>query len=105
MNAVDLSSATKAANSSAILTGASEQIATIRGNLGATESRLNYAGSFLEEFKSSLSQVQGKIRDTDFAVESARLAKAMVLQKTSTALLSQANASQSLVLNLLKEAS
>jgi flagellin len=66
---------------------------------------LNHAGSFLEEFKSSLSQAQGKISDTDFAVESARLAKAMVLQKTSTALLSQANASQSLVLNLLKEAS
>jgi flagellin len=105
LNSVDLSSATKAANSNAILSGASEQIATIRGNLGATESRLDYAGSFLEEFKSSLSQAQGKIRDTDFAVESARLAKAMVLQKTSTALLSQANASQSLVLNLLKEAS
>ena len=43
-----------------------------------------------------------RIEDADFAAESARLAKAQVLQQTGTAMLAQANASQQLALSLFR---
>ena len=45
---------------------------------------------------------QSRIRDTDFAVEAARLAKAQVLQQTGTAMLAQANAQPQMVLSLIR---
>jgi flagellin len=48
------------------------------------------------------SAAQSRIEDTDFAVESANLAKAQVLQQAGTAMLAQANASGQSVLSLLK---
>jgi flagellin len=42
------------------------------------------------------------IKDADYAVESANLAKAQVLQQAGTAMLAQANASTQNVLSLLK---
>jgi flagellin len=42
---------------------------------------------------------RSQIEDADFASESARLAKAQVLQQTGTAMLAQANASPALVLS------
>jgi len=48
------------------------------------------------------SAAQSRIEDADFAVESANLAKAQVLQQAGTAMLAQANASGQGVLSLLK---
>jgi len=43
-----------------------------------------------------------KIEDADFAIESAALAKAQVLQQSGVDMLAQANASSQLVLQLVK---
>jgi flagellin len=48
------------------------------------------------------SAAKSRIEDADFAVESANLAKAQVLQQAGTAMLAQANASGQGVLTLLK---
>jgi flagellin len=45
---------------------------------------------------------RSRIQDTDFAVESARLAKSMVLQQSAAAIVSQSNAQPELVLSLIK---
>jgi flagellin len=43
------------------------------------------------------------IEDADFAVESAKLAKALVLQRANASLIAQANASADLVLTLIED--
>ena len=48
------------------------------------------------------SAAKSRILDADYAVESANLAKAQVLQQAGTAMLAQANASGQGVLSLLK---
>jgi flagellin len=45
---------------------------------------------------------RSSIEDADFAAESARLAKAQVLQQTGTAMLAQANSSSQLVMSLIR---
>ena len=46
---------------------------------------------------------RSKIEDADFAIESAKLAKAQILQEAGTAMLPQANAHQQLTLSLVKQ--
>jgi flagellin len=45
---------------------------------------------------------RSRIEDADFAAESAKLAKAQVLQQTGTAMLAQANASSQLAVQLIR---
>jgi flagellin len=45
---------------------------------------------------------RSRIEDADFAAESARLAKAQVLQQTGTAMLAQANAASQLAIQLIR---
>jgi flagellin len=45
---------------------------------------------------------RGRIEDTDFAAESAKLAKTQVLQQSSIAMLAQANAMPQQVLTLIQ---
>jgi len=48
------------------------------------------------------SSARSRIEDADYAVESANLARAQVLQQAGTAMLAQANASGATILTLLK---
>jgi flagellin len=69
-------------------------------------------GAYLKRFEAETSNLQvaiektaaalSAIMDADYAVESANLAKAQVLQQAGTAMLAQANASTQNVLSLLK---
>ena len=51
----------------------------------------------------SKSEGLSTLEDADYAVETARLAKAMMLRKASTALLAQAQTNEELVLSLLRK--
>ena len=75
---------------------------TQRGVLGATGNRLEFAVNNLMSRAENQSAARSRIEDTDFAVESANLAKNQVLQQAGTAMLAQANASSQGVLSLLK---
>ena len=75
---------------------------TQRGVLGATGNRLEFAVNNLMSRAENQSAARSRIEDTDFAVESANLAKNQVLQQAGTAMLAQANASGQGVLSLLK---
>ena len=104
LNSVDLSTAVTSSQSFAILDSAIEQVSEIRGTVAASQSRLNFRESANLSRGDNLLGAISDLEDVDFAVESARLAKALILQETSSVLLSQANASQQFVLNLLKSA-
>ena len=104
LSAINLSSANSASSALAVIDGASNQIAAIRGNIGALESRLDFSSSLLARQIENFTLARSNIEDTDFAFESAALAKAMVSQQINTALLAQANAGASLVMKLLDDA-
>jgi flagellin len=84
------------------VTAAIELVAGGRAELGAVSNRLEYTVSNLMNVAEYTTAARSRIEDADFAAESARLAKAQVLQQTGTAMLAQANASQQLALSLFR---
>jgi flagellin len=74
------------------ISAALEQVAGSRAESGAMANRLEYTVSNLMNVAEFTTSARSRIEDADFAAESARLAKAQVLQQTGTAMLAQANA-------------
>ena len=73
-----------------------------RSALGALQNRLEYTVSNLMNVAEFTTAARSRIEDADFAAESARLAKAQVLQQAGTAMLAQANAQPQLALSLIR---
>jgi flagellin len=84
------------------ITTAIEQVAGNRAEYGALANRLEYTVSNLMNVAEFTTAARSRIEDADFAAESARLAKAQVLQQTGTAMLAQANASSQLAIQLIR---
>jgi flagellin len=102
VDGVDLSTASGAQAALTSISSAIETVAEDRANYGALQNRLEYTVSNLMNVAEFTTAARSRIEDADFAAESARLAKAQVLQQTGTAMLAQANASQQLVLSLFR---
>ena len=79
-----------------------DQVSGQRASLGALQNRLEYTVSNLMNVAEFTTSARSRIEDADFAAESARLAKAQVLQQTGTAMLAQANAQPQLALSLIR---
>tara|TARA_B110000046_G_C12972117_1_gene389402 strand:+ start:70 stop:1470 length:1401 start_codon:yes stop_codon:yes gene_type:complete len=102
VSSIDITTQAGALLALATLDSAISQIGTERANLGSFQNRLNHTVSNLMQVAENTSAARSRIADTDYAVESANLAKAQVLQQAGTAMLAQANASGQSVLSLLK---
>ena len=76
---------------------------TMRAEMGATMSRIEYTINNLMNIVENTEEAKSRILDTDYAKESAALAKSQVLAQAGTAMLAQANQSQQYVLNLLRQ--
>jgi flagellin len=72
-----------------------------RAVLGATQNRLISTNNGLEVLKENLSAANSRIRDTDFATETAKNAQLNILQNAGTSVLGQANASGMSALKLI----
>ena len=99
---IDVSSAANASTSLAKISAAIEQVAGDRAGYGALQNRLEYTVSNLLNVAEYTTAARSRIEDADFAAESARLAKAQVLQQSGTAMLAQANASSQLAITLIR---
>jgi flagellin len=78
------------------------EVDNYRVEMGSVANRLDHT---IENLYSRIEQqtaAKSRIEDADYAVESANLARAQVLQQAGTAMLAQANASTMNVLSLLK---
>ena len=73
-----------------------------RAAAGAGVNRLEHTVANLMNIVQRTEEARSRIQDTDFAAESANLAKANVLAQAGTAMLAQANQSPQYVLSLLK---
>lgn len=88
---IDLSNQVGAQTALAVFDGALSSVAGYRANYGEAENRLNYALNHTETYKESLAAAESRIRDADFAVESAEMVKNQIMTDASTAVLAQAN--------------
>jgi flagellin len=102
VDSLDLSDATNAATALTAIDAAIETVAGNRAGYGALSNRLEYTVSNLMNVAEFTTAARSRIEDADFAAESARLAKAQVLQQTGTAMLAQANASSQLAIQLIR---
>jgi flagellin len=102
LSGISLSTSSSASASLDTISGAIEQVAGQRASYGALQNRLEYTVSNLMNVAEFTTSARSRIEDADFAAESARLAKAQVLQQTGTAMLAQANQAPQLVLQLIR---
>ena len=100
LNSIDLRNSPSEAL--ALISSAIDQVSGQRASLGALQNRLEYTVSNLMNVAEFTTSARSRIEDADFAAESARLAKAQVLQQTGTAMLAQANAQPQLALSLIR---
>jgi flagellin len=73
-----------------------------RSKFGALQSRFESTVSNLQTTSENLSASRSRIRDADFAQETANLTRGQILQQAGTAILSQANQLPNNVLSLLR---
>jgi len=78
-----------------------QNLATIRANNGAEQSRLSFAADMLSINKINLEAANSRIVDVDVAAESSQLARFNILQQAGTAMLAQANQSTQSILRLI----
>jgi flagellin len=84
------------------INGAISSLASQRGVLGATESRLQVAINSLTVARENFASAESRIRDVDVATEAAELTRLNILQQAGSSILAQANQQPSLALSLLR---
>lgn len=99
---VDITSASGAQAAVSAIDAALATIDSKRADLGAVQNRFQNTIANLQNIAENVSASRGRIKDTDFAAETANLTKNQVLQQASTAILAQANQLPSAVLSLLQ---
>jgi flagellin len=91
-----------AANSAlAVLDTAIDQATSLRASFGAVQNRFENVIEIGRVQEENLSAARSRIRDADYAAETAALTRAQILQQAGLASLAQANASPQAVLSLL----
>jgi flagellin len=99
---LDFSSAAGAQASITLLDAQITKISSARANLGADQNRLEYTITNLNISKENLTASQSQITDVDMASEMVNFTRDSILSQAGTAMLAQANQSNSGVLKLLQ---
>jgi len=101
---IDLSVSTPAAASAALLAidTAIETVDDKRADLGAIQNRFQSTIRNLTNVSENVSAARSRIKDTDFAAETANLTRLQIIQQASTTILSQANQRPQAALSLLQ---
>lgn len=99
---VDVLTSSNATDAIGTVDFALQQVNGLRAELGAVQSRFENTITNLETTSENLSAARSRIRDADFAAETAALTRAQILQQAGISALSQANAQPQNVLSLLQ---
>ena len=76
-------------------------ISRMRSTVGAYENSLQSNLEYLDRYAESLRGARSRIEDADIAAESSEVTKAQILQQSAATMLTQANSTPQLALNLL----
>ncbi|NQZ86947.1 MAG: flagellin FliC [Colwellia sp.] len=99
--AATISSNTGASTAIAQVDAALVLVNTTRADLGAKQNRFSSVIRSNDNTAQNLSASRSRVLDTDYAAESAALAKSSVLQQASSSMLAQANQQPQIALSLL----
>ncbi len=99
---IDVSSVQGANDALSSIDAALETINSSRATLGAVQNRFESVVSSLQERSENLSAARSRIKDADFAMETANLTRGQILQQAGVAMLAQANQLPQNVLTLLR---
>lgn len=102
IDTVNISSASGAQTAIKRIDSALDSVNTNRAAMGALQNRFQSTIDNLSNVSNNLSSARSRIEDTDYAKETAILAKTQILQQAGIAMLSQANSLPQSVLSLLK---
>jgi flagellin len=102
VNELDISTPDGAESAMIAIDYAFDRINGFRAELGAVQNRFESTIANLATTSENLSASNSRIRDADFAAETAELARTQVLQQAGLSVLSQANARPQQVLQLLQ---
>ena len=100
--ALDISSQDDADNAILAMDAALNSINSARADLGAIQNRFTSTIANLNTTSENLSAARSRIRDVDYAQETAELTRGQILQQAGTAMLAQANQVPQNVLRLLQ---
>jgi flagellin len=98
---MDIGTHSDARNAVSYIQDAIQNLALLRANNGAEQSRLAFAADMLSINKVNLESANSRIIDVDVADESTKLARYNILQQAGTAMLAQANQASQAVLRLI----
>ncbi|NVK24690.1 MAG: flagellin, partial [Gammaproteobacteria bacterium] len=101
VDTVDLTTAQGAQDAISVIDGALAKIDRNRATLGAVQNRLQSTINNLSSIAENSSAARSRIRDTDFASETAELTRNQILQQAGTTILAQANQLPQAALSLL----
>ncbi|WP_312378220.1 flagellin N-terminal helical domain-containing protein [Pseudomonas oryzihabitans] len=99
---INISSADGAQRALAVIDNALAGIDSQRADLGAVQNRFDNTINNLQNISENASAAKSRIKDTDYAAETATLSKNQVLQQAGTAILAQAKQLPQAVLSLLQ---
>lgn len=98
----NISSAATATAAMSALDAAINSVNSSRADLGAVQARFEGVLAQLSSAQENTDSARSRIMDADYASETAKLARAQILQQAGTAMLAQANALPQNVLSLLR---
>ena len=99
---LDISSVEGANLAMATVDSALATVSNQRAKFGAIQSRFQSTIANLATNSENLTAARSRVRDADFAQETAELTRAQILQQAGTAMLAQANVAPQNVLSLLQ---
>ena len=99
---LSIATTTTAASALTSIDKAIDMINGSRSDLGALQNRLDHTVNNLSSVTNATEGARGRIIDTDFASETAKLAKQQILSQAATSMLAQANQSKQGILALLQ---
>jgi len=99
---VDISTVEGASEAIRAIDGAIGQIDSMRGDLGALQNRFESTIANLQNVSENLSAARSRILDADIAQETSNMTKNNILQQAGVAILTQANQTPQLALQLLQ---
>ena len=101
LNGLDISTAANASGSIQKIKDAINNVSSVRGDLGATQNRLEHTQNNLSVMAENIQDAESTIRDTDVAEEMMSYVKNNILVQSAQAMLAQANQVPQGVLQLL----
>lgn len=101
VDSVNIGTRSGAQSAIEVIDAAIAQVDSQRADLGAVQNRFQSTISNLSAISENVSAARSRIRDADFAAETAKLTQAQITQQASTTILAQANQRPQAALSLL----